>query len=319
VRILPKFSLHLKTAGAVLNLLFYKGFWRPLEIFTRSPVREERLVESLSGHTLRLQIWRPKKSNRKSAAAMIVYVPFVESGSNDPRLVNLACTFARAGFVVAAPSRTEDAFMVNLKDIDDVVSVVRFLRHNSRLNISTCGLFGISSYNGAAIAAAADPRIKDFISFVISFAGYYDIKNVLRFVLTGQYSYKDTMGTAKPDFFAQQILRKQLEYYHTDAESLLTKPEFEKLRRGLSPSSFVDQLKADFFIIHSTDDTMIPYTESMQLAEALKPYVPVHLILTSVFEHGTHREASLRNIRRHYLPAMIASYKFLYALLSKHL
>ena len=315
----PRNSLRLKTMATALNLLIPRGDWRPLEIFTRTPTREEQVIRSLSGRQLRIRVWRPKKPAKKSSSALIIYAPFIEGSLDDPRLINLADTFARAGFVVAAPWRGEDPFIVNLKDTEDVVSTVFFLRDNTQLEIGYYGLFGISAYNGPVIAAAADPKIKDSIGFIISFAGYYDIQNVLRFVLTGQYSHRDIMGTIEPHSFSQKILAKQLDYYNTDSESFLTGQEFEKLRRGLSPSSFVDQLKAEFFIIHSTDDAMIPYTESMRLAEALEQRVPVHLILTAVFEHGTYKKINLANIRHYYLPGIIGFYKFLYGLLAKYL
>lgn len=305
--------------ATAINLLIPRGDWRPLEIFTITPIKEEHQIKSFSGRLLRIRVWRPKKPAKKSRSALIIYAPFIENSSDDLRMINLSNTFARAGFVVAAPWRSEDPFIINLKDRDDVVSTVLFLRENIQLEVAYYGLFGISAYSGPVIAAAADPRIKDWVRFIISFAGYYNIENVLRFVRTGQYSYKDISGTIEPDFFTQNILAKQLDYYRIDLESFLSRAEFEKLRRDLSPSTFVDQLNADFFIIHSTDDAMIPYTESMRLADALKHRVSVHFTPTAVFEHGSYKKINLGNLRRYYLPGMIDLYKFLYALLSKHL
>lgn len=316
---MAKVSIRLKTIATTINLLIPKGDWRPLEIFSRKPIKEEQVIESLSGRKLTIQIWRPEKPAKKSSPALIIYMPIIDGASDDPRLMNLANTFARAGFVVASPWRSEDPFIMNLKDIDDVVSTVLFLKDNTRLKVDYCGLFGISSSNGPVIAAAADPRIKDSVGFIISFAGYYDIQNVLRFVMTGQYSYKDSRGTIEPHSYTRELLAKALDYYNTDEELFLTGPEFEKLRQGLSPSRFVDELKADFFIVHSTDDTMIPYTESMRLADALKERVPVHFALNAVFEHGTYKKINLANMRRCYLPSVGGFYKFLYALLSRHL
>ena len=305
--------------ATALNLLIPRGDWRPLEIFTRKPIREEQVIRSLSGRQLRIQVWRPKIPAKKSISAMIIYIPFIDGGPDDPRIMNLANTFARAGFVVAVPWRSEDPFIMNLKDIDDVVSSVLFLKDSARLKVDYYGLFGISSGNGPVIAAAADPRIKDSVGFIISFAGYYDLQNVLRFVMTGQYSYRDITGTIEPHFYTRELLAKTIDYYNTDEELFLTGPEFEKLRQGLSPFRFVDALKADFFIIHSTDDTMIPYTESMRLADALKERAPVHFTLNAVFEHGTYKKINWANMRRCYLPSVCGFYKFLYALLSRRL
>ena len=124
---MAKVSIRLKTIATTINLLIPKGDWRPLEIFSRKPIKEELVIESLSGRKLTIQIWRPEKPAKKSSPALIIYMPIIDGASDDPRLMNLANTFARAGFVVASPWRSEDPFIMNLKDIDDVVSTVLFL------------------------------------------------------------------------------------------------------------------------------------------------------------------------------------------------
>lgn len=307
-------SIRLKTIATAINLLFPKGRWRPLEMFTRKPVKEEHAIESLSGRRLKIQVWRRKGAGKNSSSALIIYAPFLSS--DDPRLINLANTFARAGFVVVLPWHAEGPYILDLREVNDIVSTVFFLRDNPSLGIEYFGLFGISASNGPVMAAAADPRIRELLSFIISFAGYYRIENVLRFITTGQYSYKEIKGEIEPDSYTKEILNKALDYLKCDEESLLTGPKFENLRKVLSPSSFLDQLKAECFIIHSTDDPMIPHTESLRLADELKGRVPVYLSLIDVFEHGAYKKIDFRNIRRHYLPNLIEFYKLLAVLLS---
>lgn len=316
---IPEALLRLKTIATAINLLIPQGDWRPLQVFTREPISEDEVITSLSGRKLAIQLWRPKNITKKTVPGIVIYTPFIHGGRDDQRIINLALTFARAGFLVAAPWRSEDPFIINLKDIEDVVSTVFFLRRDARLKLNHCGLFGISVGNGPVLAAAADPRIRESVSFIISFAGYYDVQNVLQFIRTGRYSYKSIRGRAEPDPYAREILAKALDFYNsTSVESLLNDPEFKKLVQVLSPCSFIDQLKAEFFIIHSSDDIMIPYTESLRLADALRDRVPVHFAQTNVFEHGTYRKFSFRNILHYYLPSMTEFLRLLSSLLSRY-
>lgn len=250
-----------------------------------------------------------------SAFALIIYAPFLSS--DDPRLVNLADTLARVGFVVGVPWRAQGPYTFDLDEVDDIVSTLLSLKDNGLLRINHCGLFGISASNGPVMAAATDTRIKDWVDFVVSFAGYYRIENVLRFVMTGRYSYGDIQGVTAPDSYCGDILSKVLDRLDCDEESLLTEARFEQLRCSLSPASFVDQLQAECFIIHSTDDAMIPYTESLWLADALRERVPVYLYLIDVFEHGAYKKINFANMWRHYLPSLVRFYRLLSVLLSK--
>jgi hypothetical protein len=301
---MPEALLRLKTIATAINLLIPQGDWRPLQVFTREPISEDEVITSLSGRKLAVQLWRPKNITKQTVPGIVIYTPFIHGGRDDQRHVNLALTFARAGFLVAAPWRSEDPFIINLKD---------------RLKLNHCGLFGISVGNGPIVAAAADPRIRESVSFIISFAGYYDVQNVLQFIRTGRYSYKSISGRAEPDPYAREILTKALDFYNRcSVESLLNDPEFKKLVRLLSPCSFIDQLKAEFFIIHSSDDIMIPYTESLRLADALRDRVPVHFAQTNVFEHGTYRKLSFRNILHCYLPSITEFLRLVYSLLSRY-
>ncbi len=317
---LTQISVGLKTIGVTVNLLIPKGDWRPLEIFTKKPIQEEHLIESLSNRMLTIHLYRPKSLSQKPQTVMVINSPFIEKGLDDPRLVNLAQTFARAGFVVAVPLADKNRLVISKKDIEDVVATVLFLKEKPEFNAATFGLFGISYGNGPVIAAAADERIRELVRFIISFGGYYDLQNTLEFIQTGRYAYKDIQGVLEPDPYTRKVLDATLDYYQTDEETFRHGSQFAELKRELSPSVLIDQLTADFFITHSTDDPYIPYTESIQLADALLDRgIPVTFSLTGIFEHGTYKKLNLENIRRLYLPTVADFYSFIYTLLAKHL
>jgi fermentation-respiration switch protein FrsA (DUF1100 family) len=312
---LPPISLRLKALATVMNLLIPAGEWRPLQIFTKTPSKELETIQSASGRTLDVHISTPA---RKTDAAMIIYTPFIGGGAEDLRLVNLAETFARAGFVVATPFRREEPLIVSTKDTEDIVSTALFLKNEVGLSIDRLGFFGISYGNGPAIAASVDPRVKNSAHFVVSFGGFYDLENALHFIRTGEFSYQDLSGKLEPHSYAKEILSRTIAQYHMTEAEFLKSEALANLIEKLSPSKVVKQITADLFVVHSTDDLYIPYTESMRLYDALRqrPKTTTLLALTTAFEHGTYKPPTFRNFREHYLPSFTSFYKLVYHLLA---
>jgi len=326
---IPQVTTAFKTGALWINIAIPEGDWRPLDLFTPAPILEEHSIESESLRTLMLHLYLPAGNDR--SGAIIIYTPFVEGGIEDPRLVNVAKSFARAGFAVLLSSRTGDELIMSAKDIGDVVSLFLFLEKHPRVNPGRIGLLGISYGAGPVIIATADSRIQDRVRFVMSMSGYYDFKNSLRFIVTGQYAYKGIQGQSEPFVFTQEILNNSLKYHGINGElfeAFVAEPNrFEELFQNspevrefglqLSPSRIIDDIKARFFIIHSTEDLLIPHTESMRLADALEGRVPVSFTLLSLLEHGQPRPFTMQNITRYYVPSLSDSYVFLYKLLKE--
>ena len=314
----PPVLLRLKTLATVINLLIPSGDWRPLQIFTKPPATELKVIQSTSGRTLDIHRYLPA---RKADVAMIIYTPFIGGGAEDMRLVNLAQTFARAGFIVATPFRREKPLVISTKDTEDIVSTALALKNEFGLPIVNLGLFGISYGNGPAIAASVDPRLKELVHFVVSFGGFYDLENALRFIRTGEYAYQEIRGRLEPHEYAKEILAKTIAHYNMTEAEFLKSETLATLIEKLSPSKVIKQVAADLFVVHSTDDPYIPYTESMKLYDELRrrPEAITILALTTAFEHGTYKPASLENLRRHYWPSFKDFYTLLYQLLAKHL
>lgn len=314
---LPPVALRVKSIAVTINLIVPDGVWRPYELFTKKPLREEHRFVSTSGRDLVLQTHIPARRGH-TAPAMIIYTPLIGEGINDNRLTNLADTFAQAGFVVAIPWRSTEHLVVGPKDTQDIVSTIQFLKENKELNISDVGLFGISYGNGPVIAAAADDAVKEDISFVVSFAGYYETDNLLGFIDTGTFEYGDIRGTLVPDPYTYEVLGNTLTFYDTTTNTLLNDPAYKKFRDELSPAQYVSGLDIDFYIIHSIGDTTIPYTESLRLADSVDARVPGHFSLNSTFEHGKYKDLTLTNIRKHYLPSFFDFYRIILDLMKNH-
>jgi predicted esterase len=307
----PPITNRLNALSVTFNLLVPAGNWRPLELFTEAPAKKLQAIQSASGRALDIHIYTPI---HKADTAMIIYTPFIGGGLDDPRLVNLAKTFSRAGFIVAIPARKEETLIVSQKDVIDIISTATFLKNE--IDIRKIGFFGISYGNGPVIVASTNPQIKDLVNFVVSFAGYYDLQNALDFIRTGEFSYQNIRGKIEPHDYAKEILGKTIASYNMREEEFVKSEAWNRLRKELSPAEFINEIKAEFFITHSTDDQFIPYTESLRLADALRDKMPVWLALNTAFEHGSYKKLSLENLRQHYFPSFISFYKMVQVLLA---
>lgn len=160
-----------------INVLVPVGDWRPLQWLTRAPFQKKHEIKSVTGRTLTLYLYRPMSG--KIRTGLVIYTPLIGPGPQDPRLINLADTFARSGFTVVIPWRMEEQQIVTPRDVGDVVSTALFLKN--QIGAEKIGLMGLSYGNGPVVVAAADPELQKSVSFVVSFAGYYDLGNAAQF------------------------------------------------------------------------------------------------------------------------------------------
>jgi hypothetical protein len=312
--LIPYLILAIESLFVTLNVLFPGGNWRPLNWITEEPMREIKEIKSFEGRTLTLYLYLPQ--NKKPKTGVVFYTPLIGQGPQDSRLVNLAETFSREGMLIVIPWRKEEQKVVTPKDIDDVISTSLFLLNHPDFQIKKIGLVGFSYGSSPVIIAAGDERIKKKVAFLVSFGGYYDLKNVVQFLQTGNFSYKNIKGKAEPHDYGIYIFKNTLEYYKMEKENFLERVEFEELRRALSPAYHLEKIKdIELFIIHSTDDRYIPYTESLRLKDARSKESKTHLILTEIFEHGDYKPFTLRNILILYLPTFFEFYKMFYLIL----
>ena len=66
-------------------------------------------------------------------------------------------------------------------------------------------MIGFSYGAGPMLIAAADPRLERRLKFVVSFGGYYDLVQVIKFVTTGYYQYGEEKGYTKPSDYTRWI------------------------------------------------------------------------------------------------------------------
>lgn len=119
----------------------------------------------------------------KAKAGLVLVPGAAKDGKDDPRLVALAATLARARFLVLVPDiagmRAQE---VSAADRQPIADAVAFLRHDRHL--SGLGIAAISYADVPAILAALD---QPEVDFVVAVGGLYDLTAVITFFTTGAH------------------------------------------------------------------------------------------------------------------------------------
>jgi pimeloyl-ACP methyl ester carboxylesterase len=213
-------------------------------------------------------------------------------GKDDPRVRGAAALLARAGFDVAVP--TIPGLTRGRLGPEDVEPVVGALAARSEPTV----LVGVSVGAGPALLAAADPRVRDRVSAVLSLGGYASAREVLRFWLSGTYAYQGIRGRVDHDpELVRGFLRANadrldpasraaLDAGHREAADRLLDPPTPELARyldALSPIRVAPSIGARLILVHGRADRAVPYTESLRLAAAHPGRTT--LVLVGLVEH----------------------------------
>lgn len=334
---------------------------------TRSPSVE--ILEIPRGkEPIAADLYIPADGDKR--AAILLTHGVIETGKGDPRLVRFARSLARSGFVVLVPDlKGMKSFRILMSDVDDIVYSFRYLASlKEKVDATKMGLMGFSYAAGPTFLAAADPSIAREVKFVVSFGGYYDPIDVIRFITTGYYEYGSERGFIKPEPYGKWVFfMNNLEYVESESDRKLLKVIFEKEEKQkreealpllgkltpqgrslhellinedpkrvdelvkridprvqeylkkLSMAPVIPKLHAYLLIGHGTTDPLIPYTESLRLADAVKDKSKVHLSILTLFAHvdPSKRGFSAKEYLTVYLPSMVRFYYLIYDLLSQ--
>lgn len=141
-----------------------------------------------------------------SPASKGKYVPLLlvhggnPGGREDERLRVLAKDLSRAGFLVLVPDfEGMKTLRIRLSDAEDILQSFLYLTGHDQAAQRAGGMVGISYGSGPMLLAAADPRIREKVRVVATFNGYYDLRNVMLFGLTGVFEYGGHRGLMRPD------------------------------------------------------------------------------------------------------------------------
>jgi pimeloyl-ACP methyl ester carboxylesterase len=243
---------------------FGGGPWPVLSALTASPHETARGLPGVVADR-----FLPR---RIAAPAPLVLIPGVTpAGKDDPRARSAARLLARAGFDVTL--LTVPGLTTGRLRADDVTPIVAALAAADRPSV----LIAVSVGSGPALLAAADPRVRERVSLIVSLGGYGSAPDLVRFYLSGDYEYGGERGHRRHD---PALVRAFVE---ANADLLIDAAHLHDVLDGLSPVRAAPQIVAPLILVHGRDDAVVPFTESLRLKDA-RPH-NTRLVLVDVLGH----------------------------------
>ncbi len=127
---------------------------------------------------------------RQPLGGVLVLVPgFTRAGKNDPRVVELARSLARARFLVMVPElRGSRELRVRPEDSHTIADALRHLRHTRpEAAAGGVGVVAISYAVGLAVLAGLDVAADAPADFIVGLGGYHDTTAVITYATTGRF------------------------------------------------------------------------------------------------------------------------------------
>lgn len=93
-------------------------------------------------------------------------------------------------------------------------------------------------------------------------------------------------------------------------------PAIKRWFEQMSPINFLEKIRTPLLVLHSTNDELVPYTESLRLYEKLRGTESASLTLVDVFEHAVPVTATPANVFRIYLPNLWRVVRYIHKILA---
>ncbi|MEL6348751.1 MAG: alpha/beta hydrolase [Myxococcota bacterium] len=249
-------------------------------------------------------------------------------GPLDPRWVQLSRGLAEAGFIVAAPHVPSIASLAFCPDqIEQLVDIIEELLEDPTLcPAGRAGLLSVSLSGGLTLQAAAQPRLRDRISAILTIGAYAETERTADHMVrhpeadlygalllfANYYRHRDPTSRL-PEAFTRLALdnfhRRPLNLARARAilteadgrllEAMLSSPQvrgdvWDTLRahikgelRRLDTIPHLQGLRAPVTVIHGEGDDVIPPSEADALAEALDATGRLaDKVITPLLSHG---------------------------------
>jgi acetyl esterase/lipase len=181
---------------------------RPVTWFTSDPVRERITLRYADGKTMPADVYRPPHG-RHGAIVFVMGAPPLEP--DDSRLVRLADSTARAGYVMFIPFSPdlENEFIAR-EEPEAYVAAFQYLQQQDFVDPDRIGFIGVSVGGSLALIAASDPSISADVDFLVAFGAYYDALDTLAAVTTHTISYGGREETWDPTYHTERVMAEQL-------------------------------------------------------------------------------------------------------------
>lgn len=155
--------------------------------------------------------------------AGIVLVPgAAPAGKDDPRLVALAYSLARARFAVLTPELPGfRQLRIQPGDVRGVADAFAWLAaHPDWAPAGRAGLAAVSYAVGPAVLAALAPDVRARVGFLLGIGGYYDLPRTIRYVTTGAYQSPDGVWRhLAPSDYGKLVLIRAAQPYLPTADA----------------------------------------------------------------------------------------------------
>lgn len=243
-----------------------------------------------------VHLFRPVEKNETT---FVILVPgFTDKGAGDRRIVKLARSFARSGIGVAIPDT--DTMRNRIFSIHDIVVIrdtFRYLKDRNYVKEGKIAICGFSVAGSYALVAASELG-KDPL-FIFSFGGYYDLKDLVASVISGQAVYHGESRKWIPGDIPVAVVKENLGIQDLNSGMGYRKAEevtnrLAEKRPGifkkLSPSSYTEQIKPPVYILHSRKDDSIPVEESYRLRDALSGETELNFTELKGLSHVTPKD-----------------------------
>ncbi|MFQ5913760.1 MAG: alpha/beta hydrolase family protein [Nitrospinota bacterium] len=303
----------------------------------RASLRFSARERAISADLYRL----PGQGDSGERPGLLVIHGLAEMGKDDPHLIRFSRTMARAGFAVLVPDFPGmKSFRVRKTSVEAAAAAFDHLVSRvPRIRKKDSGILGISFGGGIGLLAAAQPEVRRKVAYVVSFGGYYDLPNVIRYYTTRRFAYGREQGVGNPaprakwrlisknlDFLEEAddqrnfeiLCRRKLRDESADVGDLTGKltpagralydvlantefsrfpalyerisPRMRGLLEDLSLSGKIRDVQADIILSHGIPDPLIPHTETLRLADALKGRPNLSVTLLRLFRHVDPKE-----------------------------
>ena len=270
----------------LLHLLGGEGFGKLLRGWRRRRPAVRTLTIAAPGRQMAADLYTVRDGRPR--AGLLITHGVLETGKDDPRLVALANELATCGFAVLVPELDGlKSLRLEMEESDDIVAAFRFLLSMDEVDDTRSGLFGISFAAGPILKAAADPSIRERVKFVVSFGGYYDTVNVVRYLTTGRDEYRGHRHVQPPEAYARYVfLRNLLAHMREEEDRMLLSSLVDAIEReanagatslegeplAFSPDQLTEGGHAVYELIRNQDPDQV-----RSLMEATEPNVQDYL------------------------------------------
>jgi len=202
-----------------------------------------------------------------SPLAGLVLVPgAVPKGKDDPRLVALATTLARARFAVLTPELPGfRELRIHPADVRTVADAFAWLAsHPQWAPQGRAGLVAISYSVGPTVLAALEEDVRERVRFVVGVGGYHDLERTIRYFTTGYYQVAGEWVYLAPDDYGKLVLVSAARPYvdPIDAQLLDAMIERRLQDRGADLADLAERLgpqgRAIYALAVNTDPERFP-------------------------------------------------------------